>query len=175
MTTLSIYLEQQPQQRIWHSQNRAQIENKLAEKGVRYEHWSSGHVQTEDLLDHYQPQLTRLAGERGYQSWDLIQITADHPDKHALRQSFLREHTHAEDEVRFFAEGCGWFYLHLQQQVWLLKCDQYDLLSVPAQTKHWFDMGSMPYFTAIRIFNNKEGWLAAFTGSEIAAQFEQMP
>ena len=42
-----------------------------------------------------------------------------------------------------------------------------DLISVPAGT-HWFDMGSEPNFTAIRIFDNPEGWVAQFTGDAIA-------
>jgi 1,2-dihydroxy-3-keto-5-methylthiopentene dioxygenase len=42
---------------------------------------------------------------------------------------------------------------------------------VPANTPHWFDMGSDPEFTAIRLFNNQEGWVAQGTGSDIAKQF----
>lgn len=175
MTTLSIYPEHQPQQLLWQSQNPQQIQQKLAEKGVRYARWTALSDPQQDLLQGYQQQIASLAAEQGYQSWDVIQITDSHPDKVQLRQKFLTEHTHSDDEVRFFAEGSGWFYLHLDAEVWLLKCQQYDLLSVPANTKHWFDMGAKPYFTAIRIFNRPEGWLAALTGSAIAAQFPQMP
>ena len=47
-------------------------------------------------------------------------------------------------------------------------CEKNDLISVPAHTPHWFDMGSEPNFTAIRIFDNPEGWIAQFTGDDIA-------
>ena len=44
-------------------------------------------------------------------------------------------------------------------------------MSVPAGTRHWFDMGPAPRFTAIRLFTNPDGWVAKFTGTEIAATF----
>jgi len=50
-------------------------------------------------------------------------------------------------------------------------CEKDDLISVPANTKHWFDMGPNPVFTAIRLFNNPEGWVARFTGDAIAEEF----
>ena len=42
---------------------------------------------------------------------------------------------------------------------------------MPAGTKHWFDMGASPSFTAVRLFTNPEGWVAQFTGDEIAELF----
>jgi 1,2-dihydroxy-3-keto-5-methylthiopentene dioxygenase len=42
---------------------------------------------------------------------------------------------------------------------------------VPANTRHWFDMSEQPYFIAIRLFNNPAGWVANFTGTDIAERF----
>ena len=50
-------------------------------------------------------------------------------------------------------------------------CTQGDLISVPADTPHWFDMGARPHFQAIRFFTNPEGWVASFTGSAIAQRY----
>ena len=50
-------------------------------------------------------------------------------------------------------------------------CEKDDLISVPASTKHWFDMEPNPSFTAIRLLNNPEVWVANFTGAEIAVCF----
>jgi 1,2-dihydroxy-3-keto-5-methylthiopentene dioxygenase len=50
-------------------------------------------------------------------------------------------------------------------------CTRGDLISVPAGMKHWFDMGPRPNFTAIRLFVNPDGWVARFTGSDIAERF----
>ncbi len=46
-----------------------------------------------------------------------------------------------------------------------------DLIGVPAGTTHWFDMGPDPEFTAIRMFENTEGWTPVYTGDPIAARF----
>jgi len=36
-------------------------------------------------------------------------------------------------------------------------------------------MGSSPNFTAIRIFDNQEGWIAKFTGDNIADAYPRLP
>ena len=95
------------------------------------------------------------------------------PDE-ALREKFLNEHTHGEDEVRFFVEGAGLFCLHIGDEVFQVLCEKNDLISVPAHTPHWFDMGSEPNFTAIRIFDNPEGWIAQFTGDDIASAYPRL-
>jgi 1,2-dihydroxy-3-keto-5-methylthiopentene dioxygenase len=97
-------------------------------------------------------------------------MTPDHPQREAARRKFLDEHTHAEDEVRFFVEGAGAFYLHLGARVFQVVCGAGDLLSVPAGTKHWFDMGPAPRFTVIRLFTDPAGWVAEPTGDAIASR-----
>ena len=76
-----------------------------------------------------------------------------------------------EDEVRFFVEGSGMFYLHANEKVHMLLCEAGDMISVPAGLKHWFDMGPQPRFAAIRLFTTPEGWVAKFTGDAIAQSF----
>ncbi len=36
-------------------------------------------------------------------------------------------------------------------------------------------MGSAPAFTCIRLFNDPAGWVAQFTGDEIATRFPVLP
>ena len=50
-------------------------------------------------------------------------------------------------------------------------CMAGDLIRVPANKRHWFDMGPAPAFTAVRLFTNPEGWVAQFTGDGIARRF----
>jgi 1,2-dihydroxy-3-keto-5-methylthiopentene dioxygenase len=50
-------------------------------------------------------------------------------------------------------------------------CEAGDLIGVPDNTPHWFDMGPQPHFVAIRLFTNVEGWVARFTGADIAQRF----
>jgi 1,2-dihydroxy-3-keto-5-methylthiopentene dioxygenase len=98
-------------------------------------------------------------------------MNPDHPDKEAFRQKFLAEHIHSEDEIRFFVRGRGLFVMHVAGKVYSMLCEKDDLISVPANTKHWFDMGPNPTFTAIRLFNNPDGWVAKFSGDPIAERF----
>ncbi|MNC92208.1 Acireductone dioxygenase [compost metagenome] len=53
-------------------------------------------------------------------------------------------------------------------------CEQGDLIGVPDNTTHWFDMGPAPFFKAIRLFTNQEGWVARFTGDKIADRFPRL-
>ena len=112
-----------------------------------------------------------MTDEGGYRSIDVAAIAPDHPERDALRGKFLSEHTHGEDEVRFFVDGEGLFTLHHDARVFNMLCTAGDLISVPAGMPHWFDMGAAPRFTAIRLFVNSDGWIAKFTGSDIAARF----
>ena len=42
--------------------------------------------------------------------------------------------------------------MHFEEEVISVMCKRGDLIGVPAQTKHWFDMGPEPAFTCIRLF-----------------------
>ena len=53
-------------------------------------------------------------------------------------------------------------------------CEKGDLLTVPANTTHWFDMGENPNFKCIRLFTIADGWVGDFTGSNIAQRFPDM-
>jgi 1,2-dihydroxy-3-keto-5-methylthiopentene dioxygenase len=143
---------------------------------VRFERWRAD-VALDEAADQaavlaaYKSSIDRLVSEQGYQSVDVVRVRPDTPGHPELRAKFLSEHAHAEDEVRFFVEGAGAFYLHIDGHVHQLICARGDLLGVPAGTRHWFDMGPRPFFVAIRLFNRPEGWVAQFTGDPIADRF----
>jgi 1,2-dihydroxy-3-keto-5-methylthiopentene dioxygenase len=152
-----------------------QIAAWLAGIGVTFERWPTrdlpADADSETILAAYAPEIERLKARGGYRSIDAVSVVPDHPDRGAMRAKFLSEHTHAEDEVRFFVRGEGLFTLHAAGRVWNVLCGEGDLMSVPAGMTHWFDMGAAPNFTAIRMFVNPDGWVAAFTGSDIAERF----
>ncbi|OON36451.1 acireductone dioxygenase [Izhakiella australiensis] len=180
MSALTIYSDTDTSQPQWHSVDAEEIRRQLATKGVRFERWQADRdlgaaPDSDTVLAAYQHAIDRLVAEKGYQSWDVISMRADNPQKETLRSKFLAEHTHGEDEVRFFVEGAGLFCLHLDGEVYQILCEKNDLISVPAGTAHWFDMGSEPHFTAIRIFDNQEGWVARFTGDNIADAYPRLP
>lgn len=179
MSTLTIYAQDDPAggRRI---DDAGEIRRELAAIGVTFERWQAqapvapGAPQAE-VLAAYRPEIDRLAAERGYRSVDVVSLDPSHPDREALRRKFLAEHTHADDEVRFFVAGSGLFTLHAADRVYAVLCEKDDLISVPAGVPHWFDMGSAPAFTCIRLFNDPAGWVAQFTGDAIAARFPALP
>lgn len=83
-------------------------------------------------------------------------------------RKILSEHTHGEDEVRFFVEGAGLFCLHLNGKIFQILCEKNDLISVPANTRHWFDMGGSPSLPRSVYSIIRKGWVAHFTGDKIA-------
>ncbi|MBX9859713.1 MAG: cupin domain-containing protein [Sphingomonas sp.] len=147
----------------------------LASIGVRFERWPTRPVESaEEVLTAYAPEIERLVAADGYQSIDVMGVTPDHPDRATIRTKFLSEHTHAEDEIRFFVDGEGLFTLHEGGRVFNMLCTKGDLISVPAGMRHWFDMGAAPKFTVIRLFLNPDGWIAQFTGDDIADRFPRL-
>lgn len=152
------------------------ISQRLHDIGIRFERWSAGRAladgaSQEDILAAYATEVARLSAEGGYRTADVVRIAKGTPNTGPMRAKFLDEHRHGEDEVRFFVEGAGSFYLHVDDRVYHVVCERNDLISVPANTRHWFDMGTDPVFCAIRLFTNPEGWVAKFTGDASAARF----
>ncbi|MDD1626391.1 MAG: cupin [Methylococcaceae bacterium] len=175
MSALTIYPDNQPQYGEQYTDFTA-IQEQLSNIGVQFERWEANVTLTDDadqesVLSAYADPIDRLKHQCGFQSVDVMKLTPDHPEKTAFRQKFLAEHIHDDFEVRFFVEGSGLFYLHIEDKVYAVLCEQGDLISVPANTAHWFDMGENPNFSCIRLFTTPDGWVANFTGSEIAKTF----
>jgi len=197
MSLLSIY---EPIQDITHTNDQAYALNKdlehnytlvntfdhgqdiahaLEQVGVTFERWQaqatvSANDSTAAVLHAYADQVQQLKTIGGYSTADVMSLDSKHPDKDKLREKFLSEHTHTEDEVRFFVAGSGLFCLHIQNKVYAVLCEQQDLISVPAGVTHWFDMGSQPSFTCIRLFIDPAGWVAHYTGSTVAQSIPNM-
>lgn len=179
MTQLTIYPDDQPEAPLLNTSEFSEIHSELSILGVSIERWVAGQAlepdaDSDSILAAYQAEIDRLVAAGGYKTWDVISMKPDNPEKESLREKFLSEHTHSEDEIRFFVDGQGLFVLHISDQVFSLLCEKDELISVPAGTKHWFDMGPNPLFTAIRLFNNPEGWVADYTGDDIADRFPRL-
>jgi 1,2-dihydroxy-3-keto-5-methylthiopentene dioxygenase len=156
-----------------------EIAKELGAVGVRFEQWQANKpvapgASQDDVIAAYREDIERLKRDEGYQAVDVVSLSPDNPDRAAFRAKFLNEHTHAEDEVRFFVAGRGLFTLHISEKVYEVLCERGDLIRVPHGTRHWFDMSESPYFVAIRLFTNPAGWVAEFTGSDIAERFPRL-
>jgi 1,2-dihydroxy-3-keto-5-methylthiopentene dioxygenase len=178
MSELRVYSDQDPGAAQIYREYDA-IASELDAVGVEFERWIADRVLSatasqEEIIEAYRGSVDRLMTRYGFKSVDVISLRPDHPDKGALRAKFLDEHTHSDFEVRFFVDGQGQFYIHKNDKVYSVLCEQGDLISVPANTPHWFDMGPNPSFKCIRLFTTPEGWVANFTGSSIAKRFPRL-
>jgi 1,2-dihydroxy-3-keto-5-methylthiopentene dioxygenase len=176
MTRLTIYPDHPPLTPEFDSFDVVAIADALRRIGVRFERWHATRPLPKDandreVLELYAPDIERLSRENAYQSVDVARCSPDHPQKSQMRAKFLNEHTHDDDEVRLFVEGAAMFYRRVDGKVYMTQCEQNDLISVPAGTRHWFDMGPAPNFTAIRMFTTPDGWVARFTDDPIASYF----
>ncbi|ABS63470.1 Acireductone dioxygenase ARD [Parvibaculum lavamentivorans DS-1] len=176
MTHLTVYPDTDPATVLLDTRDGAEIAASLSGIGVVFERWDAPHALGEDadqtaVLAAYEADVKRLMDEGGYKSVDVVRVKPDNPNRAEMRQKFLAEHTHDDDEVRFFVEGAGAFYLRKDGRVYRVVCERNDLISVPAGTTHWFDTGAAPHFCAIRIFTSPEGWVGHFTGDDIATRF----
>lgn len=159
--------------------DRSEIRRFLDERGIYYERWSTELGVAPDtadaaVLDAYGHWLKPFMAKHGYQTADVITVTPETPNLQAIREKFLREHTHSEDEVRFFVEGEGLFWFHKDgraEEVFSVLCEKGDLISVPANTKHWFDLGPHPRVRAIRVFTDQAGWVPNYTNSGIEERY----
>lgn len=93
---------------------------------------------------------------------DIITVNEETINYEILRDRFNREHFHSDYEMRYFTEGTAKFFIHVDDFVFELTVEPSDLISVPANVKHWFDAGDNPSFTAIRFFNDTAGWVAQY-------------
>ena len=160
---------------LFRSSDAAAIAERLAGIGVRFERWEVAPLpegaSAEAVLEAYRPQLDAFMAGTGAGTADVIKLDSSHPQKDALRTKFLAEHIHTEDEVRFFHEGAGNFVMHVDGRVYDAHCTRGDLISVPANTQHWFDAGPEPLVTALRIFTDTTGWTPHYTGTDMSERF----
>ncbi len=155
------------------------IARELEKIGVLFERWKADReleatATPDEVIEAYREPIDRLMQKYGFQSVDVVSIHPEHPQKDVMREKFLHEHTHSDFEVRFFVDGEGLFFIRKNGKVFATLCTRGDLISVPANTTHWFDMGPRPSFKAIRLFTTPEGWVANFTGDKIADRFPRL-
>jgi 1,2-dihydroxy-3-keto-5-methylthiopentene dioxygenase len=176
MSRLTVFADSKPGQPELRTEDPAAIADTLAGIGVRFERWDLPTALTPDdsaeaILAAYRPHLDRLMGPGGAGSADVMKLNGATEAYPAIRRKFIDEHTHTEDEVRFFVHGSGNFILHVDGRVYDAHCTQGDLISVPTGVAHWFDAGEQPFFTVLRVFTDSTGWTPHYTGQAISALF----
>jgi 1,2-dihydroxy-3-keto-5-methylthiopentene dioxygenase len=172
MSLLTLYAVEAPAAPIGQAREPEAIEAALAPWSARFERLPlvnlSLDASNDDILAHYASEVAKVKTAYGYVTDDVVRLKRGTPDTGPMRAKFLNEHIHTEDEARFFVEGEGAFYLRNDSLIAQVVCTKGDLILVPAGTRHWFDMGPDPHFTAIRFFTDPAGWVGHFTGDAIA-------
>ena len=178
MSELRIYSEERGDVPTVISEPR-EIARRLAEIDVLFERWEASQELDEDashdeIIEAYREDVDRLMQRYGFKSLDVISIHPEHPRRCEMRDKLLHEHTHAESEMRFFVDGEALFYIRKNGRVFGVLCGRGDLVSVPANTAHWFDMGDQPSLKMIRLFTDGGGLPPYFTGNRISERFPRL-
>jgi cupin superfamily acireductone dioxygenase involved in methionine salvage len=97
------------------------IKTFMNERGIIFEQWEANRPlldndSQETILLAYDHKLSPYMKKHGYLSADVINVHKETPNIEAIRAKFLSEHTHSEDEVRFFVDGEGQFFFHLKEK-----------------------------------------------------------
>ena len=180
MTLLTVWNDNDPQTPELQTRDAETIREVLAGLGARFSRWELKDLPAEptqdEVLAAYADEIAAVNSEHGYSLVDVVSITREDTDEYreasaTARQKFLNEHEHDDDEDRFFARGSGVFYLHVNGKVHAVFCEAGDLLSVPKDTTHWFDMGTSPDYVSVRFFHDDDGWVGNFTGSDVSSKF----
>lgn len=153
------------------------IQNLLNNHGVMFTVWEAtkplhNDSTQEEILAAYSHELKPFMEKNGFKDADVINVHPKTENLMAIREKFMKEHTHSEDEIRFFVDGQGKFWFNLDNgEVLCLTCERGDFISVPKNYRHWFDLAPAYFVKAIRIFSNMEGWTPHYTGSNVDARY----
>ena len=180
MTLLTVWNETDEATPLVQTREANIIVDTLTPLGVRFSRWDLKELPADptqdEVLEAYRTEVEAVSAAHGYTYVDVMSVAPSEDSAYAefaatARQKFLSEHRHEDDEDRFFARGAGVFYLRVDSKVYAVFCEAGDLISVPAHTTHWFDMGTRPDYVSVRFFHDEDGWVGNFTGSKIADKF----
>ncbi len=152
----------------------------LAPIGMSYQRWPLAErvnpdASAEQILAAYAPELDVLKQRGGYVTADVINVTPDTPGLDAMLNKFNKEHRHTEDEVRFILKGAGVFHINPDPQpVFSITVEAGDLITVPAGTRHWFDLCADRTIRAIRLFQDISGWTPHYVEAGVHAAYQPL-
>jgi 1,2-dihydroxy-3-keto-5-methylthiopentene dioxygenase len=160
----------------------AEIKKFFNARGILFEQWEAkanlpNDADQDTVLKAYADRLEPYMKANGYKVADVINVHPGLPNIEEIGKKFLSEHTHSEDEVRYFVDGEGLFWFNLdngKDPIFCLQCQKGDLISVPAGTKHWFDFGPKRFVKCIRVFIDTSGWVPEYTGSHIDEPYNKL-
>jgi 1,2-dihydroxy-3-keto-5-methylthiopentene dioxygenase len=151
-----------------------EFSEELSEIGVCIEQWPTlsflpgAPILEDDVLKIYEKEINCIKSKYAYSQVDLATMKPNDAFAISVRGRYLSEHTHEEDEVRFFLSGKVLIYLNINHKIHILECTQGDFIIIPAGVKHWMDIGPKPDFSVVRWFNSKKAFINNFTEGFVA-------
>lgn len=152
----------------------------LAGIGIDYENWEPSQplpaeASNDEILAAYAADVEKLKARGGYVTADVINVNSQTPGLDAMLAKFSREHIHTDDEVRFIVQGRGVFHIHPRDgAVVAIEVEAGDLIRVPKNTWHWFDLCADRQIRAIRLFQDPAGWTPHYTESGIDSNYQPL-
>ncbi|CAD5116338.1 DgyrCDS5238 [Dimorphilus gyrociliatus] len=103
--------------------------------------------------------LAKLKQENKYTFEDEIVIDENMAEYEKKIKMFYREHIHSDEEIRYVADGSGYFDLRDKEDKWIrVAVSKGDLLIVPAGIYHRFTLDTNNYIHARRYFVGEPVW-----------------
>lgn len=107
--------------------------------------------------------------EHNYISSDEVNLSPQTPAE--VLDPFKTTHHHTDDEIRFTLEGEGIFGIVLgegksNETTIEIFCSKGDLISIPAYTRHWFELSQKHTMKCARIFKANPQWQAIYQSPE---------
>lgn len=148
--------------------------------GIWYEKWDvEGRIgpdaTNEEILEAYEPEIQKLKERGGFVTADVISVSPETPGLDAMLEKFAKEHTHSEDEVRFAVRGSGIFHIHPENgPVFAIQMESGDLINVPKDTQHWFNLCEDKTICCIRLFEDPTGWTPHYVDDPINENYSEL-
>ncbi|RRV41989.1 acireductone dioxygenase [Pseudomonas sp. o96-267] len=116
--------------------------------------------------------LQAFMGKEGYVQQELFNLQRNHPQKLELRARHLDEQSQSTASAWLFLGGFAQLSLHIDDHVYMLQGEKGDLLSLPAGTRYWVDLGEEPHALVVRLRASEDAPVR--TDDDIASRFARL-
>lgn len=176
MSSLSVYHVSSPRQPDKVLTHLEDIASTLAEHGVLFDRCEpTGRISLDAghdaIIGAFRSRIDQLVASRDYGHVDVIDIDDRSSEAPALAAGLLQEHRIDEGQTRLCVAGRELVMLHIEDYVYAVLCEKNDVLSIPGDTRRWFDAGEHPRLVTISLSRSAHGGTFRPTGDDIATRF----
>ena len=174
MSFLHVYHEADSDQPLLSTRDEARIKLELGAHQILFQSHSLPPLRStasaEEVLDEHAALIDEMRLRSGCRRIELRGMSPVYPDGQLRRELLYSESRGMGQQWHLFLHGQAIFYLHLAYRVYVVGCERGNLISIPADLPHWFDMGPQPDFVTVTLSEGDTDSLAETT-SDIALRF----